>query len=377
MPSLQDRRLGSARLAIALALASASLLTASCGSGSAHRAGPVVSQAQVAVSRGLSSNEGYGGPANGPRAQHAKRVVFVAADITNGGIAGVATGVEQAARAIGWKLTVLDGQSSVAGRARAMAQALALRPTCIILGGFDATEQPAALRKAAAHGIPVVGWHAGPAAGPEPAAGLFTNVTTDPIAVARLAAQYVIARSEGHAGVVIFYDSEFQIAVEKARVMAAAIRRCRGCAVLATVNLPIAQAEEQMAPALTSLVERYGRRLSYMLAVNGNYFAGSRAALLALGRSGTDPPYGVAAGDGDASEFERIRSGDYQTASVAEPLYLQGWQLIDELNRALARRPPSGYAAPPRLITRANVPSGGVFDPSTPYRADYRRIWGR
>lgn len=42
--------------------------------------------------------------------------------------------------------------------------------------------------------------------------------------------------------------------------------------------------------------------------------------------------------DGDASEFERIRSGDYQRASIAEPLYLQGWQLIDELNRARAGR---------------------------------------
>lgn len=80
--------------------------------------------------------------------------------------------------------------------------------------------------------------------------------------------------------------------------------------------------------------------------------------------------------DGDASEFERIRSGDYQRASIAEPLYLQGWQLIDELNRARAGEPMSGYIAPPRLITRDHVPDGGVFDPRRDYRANYSRIWG-
>jgi ribose transport system substrate-binding protein len=302
--------------------------------------------------------------------------VFVAADVTNGGIAGVAQGAEQASAAIGWRLRILDGHATVAGRMKAMRQAIALRPSGIILGGFDATEQKAAMRKAAALRVPVVGWHAGSKPGPDEAEDLFTNVTTDPLTVARLAATYVIARSDGRAGVAIFYDGQYQIAVAKTRAMQAAIARCRACSVLAVVNTPIAQAQERMPSLVSSLLQKYGSRLTYMLAVNGNYYAGSRAALLDLGRKGTDPPFAVAAGDGDASEFERIRSGDYQTASVAEPLYLQGWQLVDELNRASAHEPPSGYLAPPRLITASNVPSGPVFDPRTPYRANYRRIWG-
>jgi ribose transport system substrate-binding protein len=56
---------------------------------------------------------------------------------------------------------------------------------------------------------------------------------------------------------------------------------------------------------------------------------------------------------------------------------MQGWQIIDELNRARAGQPPSGYIAPPRLITRADVPDGVVFDPPSGYRANYERIWGR
>ena len=56
---------------------------------------------------------------------------------------------------------------------------------------------------------------------------------------------------------------------------------------------------------------------------------------------------------------------------------MQGWQLIDELNRARAGAPASGYLAPPRLITRADVPNGDVFEAPGGYRANYSRIWGR
>jgi ribose transport system substrate-binding protein len=147
--------------------------------------------------------------------------------------------------------------------------------------------------------------------------------------------------------------------------------------VLATIDTPIATAEQRMPGIVTGLLQRFGARLRYLLGINGAYIAGARAGLVGAGRRGDDPPFGVAAGDGDAAEFERIRGRAYQKASVAEPLYLQGWQLIDEINRARAGRPPSGYIAPPRLITYANVPEGGVFDPPSGYRARYRRIWGR
>ena len=91
----------------------------------------------------------------------------MAADLTNGGIAGVAQGVEQAAHAIGWPLRILDGQGSVQGETAAFHLALT-QPAGIILGGVDAAEQHAALRQARAQGIPVVGWHSAVRPGPDP-----------------------------------------------------------------------------------------------------------------------------------------------------------------------------------------------------------------
>jgi ribose transport system substrate-binding protein len=195
--------------------------------------------------------------------------------------------------------------------------------------------------------------------------------------VARLAADYAIVHSRGTAQVVIFTDRRYPIAARKADVMAAEIRSCRRCAVLDIVDSPINLAQQQMPGIVSSLLHRFGARFRYMLTINGIYIGGALAAFVNAGRRGGDPPFAIGAGDGDASDFERLRAADHQTASVAEPLYLQGWQLIDELNRARAGQGPSGYIAPPRLITRADLPAGEVFDPPSGYSTHYRRIWGR
>ncbi|MEA2279395.1 MAG: ribose transport system substrate-binding protein [Solirubrobacteraceae bacterium] len=357
------------------------LVAGGCGTAQvrdAPSADPVVRRAQADVAaRALSSPGGYRGPASGPRARRGGLVVFVAGDLTNGGIAGVALGVQEAARAIGWEMQILDGHGSTAGQASVLGAALRLRPAGIVLGGFDAAAQKLALERAHALGIPVVGWHAGTRPGPDRRAGLFTNVSTSPASVARLAADYAIAHSRGTAHVVIFTDRRYPIAAYKADVMAAEIRRCARCAVLDIVDAPIDLAQQQMPAVVSSLLPRFGARFQYMLAINGIYIGGALAAFVNAGRRGNDPPFAIGAGDGDASDFERIRSENHQTASIAEPLYLQGWQIVDELNRARAGQPPSLYIAPPRLITRADVPDGVVFDPPSGYRAVYLRIWGR
>ena len=366
------RRLARAALGVLLA----GVLAAGCGGGKhGGAADPATRQAQAEVDHAAPLSA-YRGPSRGPPAQRPARVVFVAADLTDGGIAGVARGVQQATRMIGWpSLQILDGQASVNGERLALLAALREKPGGIILGGIDAATQRAALREARAQGVPVVGWHSAVRPGPDRTLGLFSNVTSDPAAVASLAADYAIADSHGTAGVVIFTDAGYAIDTYTAAAMASAIRKCRKCQVLQPVVSPIANAAVGLAGVTAALLERYGSRFSYLLAVDGAYVDGASAAFIGAGRAGDQSPFSIVAGEGDESEFARIRGDKYQKASVAEPLNLQGWQLIDELNRARARQPPSGYVAPARLITKANVPNGPVFDPASGYRESYLRIW--
>ena len=335
-----------------------------------------LTDARKRVADNLAGKTGFTPPATGPTAQKkGGTIVYVAADLTNGGVNTVAQGVKQAGAAIGWHVDVIDGKGTAQGRTDALNQAIALKPIGIVLGGFDATEQASTIKQAAAQGIPVVGWHAGPSPGPMAAEGVFTNITTDPLQVAWLAAAYAVEESNGKAGVAIFTDSEYQIAVRKAQAMRDYVRKCSGCSVLAYEDAPIADADSRMPSLVSSLLQQYGDRLTWLLGINGNYFGAAKSALRDAGKPGAGPPSAAAAGDGDASEFERIRNADYQAATVAEPMLLQGWQCVDELNRAIAGQQPSGFVAKPALITKQNVPSGSVFDPPSGYRDVYRKVW--
>ncbi|HTL41035.1 MAG TPA: substrate-binding domain-containing protein [Pseudolysinimonas sp.] len=338
--------------------------------------GDIVQFSKDLVAGSLNATEGFTPPSEGPTAQQpGAKIAYVGSDLTNGGINAVAQGVEEAAAVIGWTVDVYDGKATAQGRTDAMNQAIASKPAAIIVGGFDATEQAAAISQATDLGIPVVGWHATASAGP--GSGLFTNVTTDPLVVSQLAAAYAVADSDGKAGAVIFTDSQYDIAVLKADAMKAYITACSTCTVLSYEDSPIAEADQRMPSLISTLLQANGDKLTYLLAINGNYFGGAQQALRDAGKDPAGPPKSVAAGDGDSAEFQRIRNVDYQAATVAEPLLLQGWQLVDEINRALAGQDASGFVAAPGLVTKDNVPSGDLFDPASGYRDVYKKVWGK
>lgn len=107
----------------------------------------------------------------------------------------------------------------------------------------------------------------------------------------------------------------------------------------------------------------------------GNGPAVSRREFDAPGSTGWSGSRRWCPGDGDPSAFQRVNSGQYQAATVPEPLSQQGWQVIDEFNRAFSGRAPSGYVAPVHIVTAAN--SGGATSWNPPgYRRAYRKIWG-
>jgi ribose transport system substrate-binding protein len=72
--------------------------------------------------------------------------------------------------------------------------------------------------------------------------------------------------------------------------------------------------------------------------------------------------------------------GEYQVATIPEPLNLHGWQCVDEMNRAFAGEQPSGYVTPVHLVTKDNITVDGgpqdIFDPGNGYRDQYKKIWG-
>lgn len=347
----------------------------------AARAEDTVAAAKAYIAQVTAPVTRWDGPTSGPKAVGHKLVVYVSEDQRNGGARGVGEGIEEAGKIIGWKIRGIDGQGSVNARAEGIAQAIALRADAIVLDGIDAAEQASATEPAAKAGIKLIGWHAGSKPGPMPDYGLFTNITTDPMEVARAAADYAVADSNGHAGVIIFTDSAYKIAIAKSDEMAAVIKQCDACKLLGVEDTPLRDAASRMPQLTTSLLQRFGAKWTYALSINDLTFDFMAPALQSAGIPGHGTPHAISAGDGSTPAFQRIRDGEYQIGTVAEPLRLHGWQIVDELNRDFAGSPPSGFVAPPHLFIKANIDKDGgphnLYDPQNGYEKVYRQIWGK
>lgn len=370
-------------VAFSSALFPSAVLSAQEGSPVAEGATPLadpVASAKARVEQATAHVTTWDGPTTGPTAQQGKSIVYVSADQRNGGALGVGQGVEEAAKALGWDLTTIDGQGTVTGQSSALSQAIALQPDGIVLGTVDATAQKTLVAQAAEQGIQIVGWHSAANPGPQPDLNLFTNVQSDPVATGTITADYVIAESDGNAQVAILTDSQYEIAIVKSTAMRDAIEACAGCAVLSYDDTPLSEVSTRMAPLTTSYLQRFGGDLNWVLGINDLYFDFSVPALSAAGIPPSGPPQFVSAGDGSVSAYERVRGGQYQAATIPEPLNLHGWQCVDELNRAFAGEEPSGYVTPVHLVTNENIEFDGgpqnLFDPDNNYRDEYKRIWG-
>ncbi|MEU1785346.1 substrate-binding domain-containing protein [Streptomyces sparsogenes] len=319
------------------------------------------------------------GPTTGPKAAGGKFVVYVSTDERNGGAHGVGQGVREAAKAIGWRFQLIDGKGTVSDQAAALNQAVALKPDGIVLGSVDAAGQKDAIRRATAQGIEVVGWHSAARPGPIADPEVFTNLSTDPAVIGRATSDWVIATSHCRAGVVILTDSQYEIARLKADAMRKRIEECGECSMLETTEVPIADVSQRMPQLITSLVQRYKGKLTHVIGINDGYFDYTASSLRSAGVQPGRLHFGGQ--DGTKAAFQRIASGDYQQATVPEPLNLQGWQAVDELNRAFTGKKPSGFAPPVHVVVAGNVHKAGgdegSYDPPNGYRDRYRAIWGR
>ena len=179
----------------------------------------------------------------------------------------------------------------------------------------------------------------------------------------------------------IFTDSTYEIAIAKSNEMAKVIKACGNSKVLEIVDTPLADASNRMPQLTTSLLQKYGKKWTHAFSINDLTFDFMAPALAAAGIKGNGNPLAVSAGDGSEVAFQRIRQGEYQAATVAEPLNLQGWQVVDEANRALAKQKQSGFVAPAHLFLPSNIKSDGgpknMYDPDNGYRAAYAKIWGK
>ena len=337
-----------------------------------------VSAASAKVAKAAALKSKWEGPASGPKLLRDKKIVFIAADMSDAGTFGVFSGMKEAAVGTGWQILLIDCRGRCHQGANVVGQALDMKPQGIVLAGVDSASQSKGLSAAAEAKIPVVGWHASFKAGAAP--GLFTNVETDPKDAAQIAALFGIVEANNKAGIVVFTDTSNPYMATKSGAIVETLKLCEGCHVLSVEDLPLAESRKKFPALVESLVKRFGNKWTHVVAVNDVYFDMMDKPEVVTALEGTKLR-GISAGDGSASAYKRIRKGSIQIASVPEPVNMHAWQLIDELNRAMSNVAPSGHHSAIHLVTQQNIAYDGgnkdTFDPSNEFREKYSAIWGK
>jgi len=323
--------------------------------------------------------ETWFGPSDGPPPVSGQSIVcveYLAQDIT---AATWCRGATEAAERLGWRSTTVDGQGTADGIRRALQQAIALNPNGIVLASVDAQSNIGLLQEATDVGIKLVGIHSVAGPGPAPEVHLFTNITYDPVGQATLAAQYAIAHSNGTAQMIVVTDTQYAIARAKADAAQATIEACDNCKMLEYVSTPAGSTNQNMPGLFTSWIQKYPDPFYVYSVSDAGFFDPGVPAL----RTGGVPPTGrivLLGSDGSPAAYGRIKASEYQLGTIPEPARLQGWQAVDELNRALNGAPASGFVQPLHLITKDNVDTDinedGIYEPVVDYEAEYARVWG-
>ncbi len=335
-----------------------------------------LSRANARIAKVAAFPSAWEGPKTGPAISATKKlIVLIGSDQKNGTLSTLSNGIKEAADVAGWDFYPIDCYGIKKQRVEAFSRAMALKPIAIILAGIDASDQQKEIQTAAAKKIPVIGWHASATAGPTD--GLFTNITSDPKEAAQIAALFSIIDANGKLGVVIMGDPANQYSMVKTNEVANLIKQCAACNLLGIEEVPLSVTPEKMKGVLESLVKRHGKKWTHVIAINDAYLDVIATPSVAVAIVDQKLHF-VSAGDGTAAAYQRIKKS-MQIGTVPEPVGLQGWQLVDEINRAIAGQKPSGYTTPVYLVTKQNLSfhggQGNAFEPNNGYRAMYKRIW--
>jgi ribose transport system substrate-binding protein len=369
MSELESRR----RPLIATTIALTAMLTASTAC--AESTDPFVIAAKQANQTRTAIQTEWLGPTSGPKATAGKHIVYLSSDQTNALSAQYGKFLQDAASRIGWEVTVIDGKATAANWINAFNQALALKPDGIAMT-LQSPSVTGPLEAAAAAGIPVVGMHSTSLPGPSAEFHLFNNLSSDPAEIGRALVDWAIADSDGTASMIFIGDNIYPISVVKTDAMVDYVKGCTTCTLIGNENIPAANVSAQMAGIMTSWVLKYPKPF-YALSVGDFWFDFATPAL----RTGNVSPADVRLGgaDGTPQAYQRVRDGDYQLVTVPEPIEMQSWQAIDELNRAINGQPPSTFVQPVYVVTKDNIAVQGgdqnTFTPDNDFKDHYLKIW--
>jgi ribose transport system substrate-binding protein len=402
--ALPATALSALTLALVAACSSSGSNAAPAGSAGSSAAAPAGQQAPVAS--GVSNQESaaltalYKGtlqpPSSASRpAVKGKKIVIISAGQSSISSSIPVNATEQAAKAIGWQVSVYDEQLNPANAPGLMRQAISSGADGIIMDATDCPTIKGPLQEAKAKGIPVLGIYSfdcnDPAfgGGGQPLFSGYINYGIKGKTLAQLTlaadkftesygaaqADAMIAATNGHAKIIYFNDPEFVVLHYTGEGFLNEIKnKCPGCSVVDKVSFTGTELgsvlQQKASAALLQHPEANAIKSPYTAAS----ILGISAAVSQSGRAGS---MYVMGGEGFQPELDLLRAHQGISAVMIAPSDWTGWAAVDTMNSLFLHKAPAFSGLGWELVDAThNLPATGPFLGSIDYKAIYEKAWG-
>jgi ribose transport system substrate-binding protein len=343
------------------------------GAGAAYAADTdpaVVAAAKEAVAKYSQPPSTWAGPTASPAAVKGKKITIISC-LQASDCSIDATGTAEAATAIGWEPTIVDGKGDVAVYNAALRTAVNGGADGIINIALPVPLIQDGLRFAKDKKIPVVS--SANVISPDPL--LYSNNEHQWVLQGNMLADWMIAHSDGNAGVVVFRDDEFPGIKLREDGVVQELAKCTGCKLLADPNLSVMTLinQTQMAQQVQSMVARFGKDLTYIATPYGSVDGLVAPVLKSLNREDVK----VVGYDGNKQQILLCKQGAVGAIAVTMQTWV-GWGAVDQMNRAFAGEAPVPEHVPTYLMTGAGCTGEGRAEEtvSFDFRGVYKKLWG-
>jgi ribose transport system substrate-binding protein len=372
-------------LHVSVALGTAALLmttTANVAMASPAVNAAGLSRAQKAVQVGEQPNTGFQapGPAFGTSSLAGKKIwviTFLSVPFAQQNVQGI----QEAAAAVGAKVSTVDGTAGVAAYQQGISEATAQGASAVVVGTLNPSLFTPQLTQARAKGIKVVAVSS-QKPGTLPPASQPVNGYVDPCytCAGALMADSVIADSKGKAHAVVLWSSDVQIPGETqlGAIKSEFKKNCPSC-VLKVVDVPSTEWATRLQSA-TQTVLTSDPSVNYLLPLYDGMVSYMQPAIRAAGAL---KRVKIATFNATPAVMQQIGGGGDVLADVGIGSIRYGWAWADQTFRALAGvAPVKSEQLPVRLFDASNIgqlnlaASTDTWYGTVNYRAAYLKLWG-
>jgi ribose transport system substrate-binding protein len=322
-------------------------------------------------------------PSDGPVAQTDKSVWVISCGEAVPSCVGPTAGAMEAGDAIGWDMTLFDGQLDPTRYGEGIRQAIAAGADGVIIAAIDCRVAEAPLREANAAGITVVAFYSIDCPDPTFDAevqfngydGLDTSYATVVADWGASKARYLIDALDGDVKVISFREDDLQAVTSIYEGFERELATCATCEIVETIEFtfPDLLSPTGLRDQTTAALQAHPEANAVHSLYDGMSLLGLSQAVLESGRNDEVLMIG---GEGFAPNLDLIRGNLGQDAAMAFPANWTGWDSVDTMNRLFAGEPNANSGNGWRIIDAdLNMPAEGGYEPDVDYRSAYTAIW--